>query len=76
VENQCERVSSNNPVIVNGGSYPYGKYLDDIFKINAITGKQSIAVKVNCNLHIWADLAWAVCGIEELNLPAFFKDLK
>jgi hypothetical protein len=68
--------STNNPVKINGGSPPYGKYMDNILKISAVTGKQSFPVKVNYNLQIWAGLAWAVVEIEEKNLPASTENIE
>lgn len=68
--------SSNNPVKVNGGASPHGKYMGDILTIKAKTGKHSIPVKINYNLQIWAGLAWAAGEMEEKNIPVSANDIE
>ena len=55
----------NNPLKVQGGAPPKGKFMDRILIISAKNGSRQLPVSLSYGIQIWSGLSWACGEIEE-----------
>jgi hypothetical protein len=58
------------PILIKGGAAPKGKYMGDVFKIEASQATKKLPVKINYNLQMWGGLNWAVGEINKNDVLA------